>query len=610
MASLDIAALVPARLRQRVEPLLNTKWNVPLLVGGALAATAAVVAILWLQGDSYSVLYAGLSAEEGGRAIADLQKQNIPYRVAEGGGVIQVPSADLGRARLELATQGVPKQDADQWGLIDNEGLGVSPFVEEVHYNRAIESMLAGTIRQVDGVMSARVALAMPKQTDFLADAPKPSASVMVRLRPGAQLTTAQVAGIAGLVAAGVPGLTRDSVTIVDQTGKVLTSAGSTALGQVPEQLGVAREIENRYESSIDALLMPVLGPGNFRVSVAADVDFTHAEESAIKYGGSHVLSEDDTVHPPRDGGDGAAAIGIPGALSNRPPSTPTIVQPPAGGANGGNPPAPPANPANPPNAAAGAAAPNAAPGANGQNGAPAADDQQQAQAAAKPAAPPMPDTHRTTNYDLDHTVEHLQHPAWALRGLSVAVLLNHSSNAGSAGGNPDRIQAIKTLIASAIGAGVSGGEARHVEVVDLPFGGSAFGAAGGQAMHAPPPWMNNVAQNGLVAVAGLLLLFAGLSPVLRRLAAGQAAAAQAFGGGGDLAFVGLGGLMPPRMGDLGVPKTLAAPGDVPAPAVPGAMTIDPATVRALVLNQPGRTAQVIKGWIARDAGRLNQAAA
>jgi len=586
MASLDIAALVPARLRQRVEPLLNTKWNVALLAGGALTAALAVVAILWLQGDSYAVLYAGLSSEEGGRAIADLQKQNIPYRVGEGGRVIEVPSADLGRARLELAVQGVPKQDADQWGLLDNEGLGVSPFVEQVHYNRAVESMLSGTIRQVDGVLSARVALALPKQTDFLADAPKPSASVMVRLRAGAQLSAAQVAGIAGLVAAGVPGLARDNVTIVDQTGKVLTAVGSGALGQVPEQIGVAREIESRYEASIDALLMPVLGPGNFRVSVAADVDFTRSEESTIKYGGSHILSEDDTVHPPHEGGE--AAIGIPGALSNRPPNTPTIAP---------TPPATPPNPANPPNTAN---------SANGQIAGAASDDQQPAPA--KPAAP-MPDTHRTTNYDLDHTVEHLQHPAWTLRGLSVAVLLNHASDGSAV--PPDRIRSIKTLVASAIG-GNAASEARRVEVVDLPFSGAAFDSAGRAVLHAPAPWMTSVAQNALIAVAGLLLLFGGLSPVMRRIAAGQAVVTQAFGGGGagDLAFAGLGGLTPSRVADLGMPKTLAAPGDAPVGAVPGGLTIDPETVRALVLNQPGRTAQVIKGWIARDAGRLNQAAA
>jgi flagellar M-ring protein FliF len=579
MASLDIAALVPARFRERIEPVLNGRWRTTLLAGGALALALLVVALLWFQIDSYSVLYAGLSAEEGGRAIADLQKENIPYRVGEGGRVILVPNADLGRARLQLATQGVPKQDADQWGLLDNESLGVSPFVEQVHYTRAIESMLSGTIRQVDGVVSARVALAVPKQTDFLADTPKPSASVMVRLRPGVQLTAAQIAGITGLVAAGVPGLVRDNVTIVDQSGKALSGNTSDALQQVPQQLAIAREIESRYEASVGALLMPVLGAGNFRVSAAADVDFSRTEESSIKYGGSHVLSQDETVHPPRDGAD--IAIGIPGALSNRPPPTPSVAPNPPNAAT------PALNPPNPPTAA------------NPANSAAAVPtDGQPAQAVEKSASPPISDTHRTTNYDLDHTVEHQQHPSWTLRGLSVAVLLNHSSaDATSA----DRIQSIKALVGSAVGIG----DNRHIEVVDLPFAGSGYGSAEVSGSGAQP-WMTAVAQNALIALAGLLLLLGGVSPILRRLVAAQTAMAQSFAGA-NVAFVGVGDIG--RMGaPIGAPRTLAAPGTQPAGTSPPALSIDPETVRTLVLNQPGRTAQVIKGWIARDGTRFKQA--
>jgi flagellar M-ring protein FliF len=181
------------------------------------------------------VLYAGLSGEEGGRTISELQKLVIPYRITEGGRVILVPAADVGRARLQLAARGVPKQDGDHWALLDNESLGVSPFVEQVHYVRAVETALARTVRDVDGVVSATVKLALPKQTDFLADAPKPSAAVMIRLRAGVQLTTAQIDGLAGLVSASVPGLTRENVTLVDQSGRVLNPNDKDALQQVPK---------------------------------------------------------------------------------------------------------------------------------------------------------------------------------------------------------------------------------------------------------------------------------------------------------------------------------------------------------------------------------------
>src|SRR5580658_6742634 len=134
-----------------------------MLIGGAaVAATVVAIAALWFWGSSYAVLYAGLSGEEGGRAIAELQKLNIPYRIAEGGRVIEVPASEAGRARLQLAARGVAKRDGDEWAVLDNQSLGVSPFVEQVHYLRGIEAGLSRTIGEVDGVLSAKVTLALP----------------------------------------------------------------------------------------------------------------------------------------------------------------------------------------------------------------------------------------------------------------------------------------------------------------------------------------------------------------------------------------------------------------------------------------------------------------
>ena len=234
---------MPRGVLDRIRPILNGRGRTAAVAGAALVATVIITAILWSSDSSYSVLYAGLSGEEGGRTISELQKLVIPYRITEGGRVILVPAADVGRARLQLAARGVPKQDGDHWALLDNESLGVSPFVEQVHYVRAVETALARTVRDVDGVVSATVKLAVPKQTDFLADAPKPSAAVMIRLRPGVQLTAAQVDGLAGLVSASVPGLTRENVTLVDQSGRVLNSNDKDALQQVPKQLEIAGEV-------------------------------------------------------------------------------------------------------------------------------------------------------------------------------------------------------------------------------------------------------------------------------------------------------------------------------------------------------------------------------
>jgi flagellar M-ring protein FliF len=505
---------------------------------------------------SYSVLYAGLSGEEGGRTISELQKLAIPYRITEGGRVILVPAGDVGRARLQLAARGVPKQDGDHWALLDNESLGVSPFVEQVHYVRAVETSLARTVRDVDGVVSATVKLALPKQTDFLADAPKPSAAVMIRLRPGVQLTTAQIDGLAGLVSASVPGLMRENVTLVDQSGKVLNPNGKEVLQQVPKQLEIAGEVARRYEATITDLLAPVLGRGNFRVSADADIDFSQSKESLVKYGDSHVLSQDEAIRPRLPNGE--QAIGIPGALSNRPPETPTVA------ANAQNRQPPTGTPTSP------AATP-----------APDKPD--------KPEPPPTPpDTHRTTNYDIDRTVQYLERPSWRLRALSIAVLINNPS------GKPipaERVQSVNTLVTSAIGVG----ENRHVSVVDLPF--AEEGAAAGEPT---PPWwrqrwMTAVEQDALLVLAGLLMLFGGVFPLLRRMA--SSAADNAKSGNGAPALY-------PSSNGLPV-----QPEPVFSPSAPSSVLgVEAETVRLLVANDPERTAQVIKEWIARDRSSIKRA--
>ena len=557
-----LEAINPQTILQRVLPILGGRTRIAVIVGGAVAATIVVVAVLWFWGSSYAVLYAGLSGEEGGRAIAELQKLSIPYRITEGGRVIEVPAAEVGRARLQLAARGVAKKDGDEWAILDNESLGVSPFVEQVHYVRGIEAALSRTVGEVDGVVSAKVTLALPKQTDFLGDSPKPSGSVLVRLRPGTILTGAQVTGIVGLVASSVAGLSRDRITVVDQSGTVLNPNGDGIAMQAPQQLELTHELNQRYERLITDLLVPVLGRGNFRVSSDADVDFSQSKESLVKYGDSHVLSQDETIRI--RGADSDQAIGIPGALSNRRPETPSTAT------------------SEPPNQAQ--AAQTAAPGSATTTPPPA-----------KPAAEPTPsDTHKTTNYDIDKTVQFLEHPSWKLRGINIAVLVNNPT------GSPlpaERLQSVNKLVASAIGVGQN----PHVTVVDLPFEPIDALATGPAGPWWREPWAGAVGQNALLAVAGLLALFGGLFPLLRRLAVVQSAVVAAATA--KIAAVRTGEL-PSEPFDptsqRAPPRTRAEPQDV--------FSIEAETVQTLVTHDPARTAQVIRGWIAGDRGALKRA--
>lgn len=557
MAFLD--AINPQTILDRVRPILGGRSRVAIITGGAAVLAIVAVAALWLTKSNYAVLYAGLSGEEGGRAIIELQKLNIPYRIVEGGRVIEVPEADVGRARLQLAARGVAKRDGDEWAILDNQSLGVSPFVEQVHYVRGIEAALSRTVGEVDGVVSAKVTLALPKQTDFLGDSPTPSASVLVRLRPGTVLTGAQVNGIVGLVASSVPGLAHDHVTVVDQSGTVLNADGKDLALQAPQQLDLAREINRRYEALITDLLAPVLGRGNFRVTSDADVDFSQSKESLVKYGDKHVLSEDETVHV--HGADGETPIGIPGALSNTRPPTPSTSAPPT--------PAPPPPPAA---AAKGATPPPPVPPAT----------------TSTDTKPPPADTHKTTNYDIDKSVQFLEHPSWTLRGINIAVLVNNPTDSPIPA---ERLQAINKLVTSAIGVGQN----PRVTVVDLPFGAADSPAADVSVAWWKQPWMAAVGQNALLVVAGLLALFGGAFPLMRRLATAQATMAVVAPPANQNTAPGS---APTSIsGPRGTPRAVRQQQDV--------FSIEAETVQTLVTHDPARTAQVIRGWIAGDRTSL-----
>ncbi|HEU0215825.1 MAG TPA: flagellar basal-body MS-ring/collar protein FliF [Stellaceae bacterium] len=551
MAFLD--AINPQTLMERVRPLIGERSRMAVIVGAAAAVAVVIAVALWFWGSSYAVLYAGLSGEEGGRAIAELQKLNIPYHITEGGRVIQVPASEVGRARLQLAARGVAKKDADEWAILDNESLGVSPFLEQVHYLRAIETALSRTVGEVDGVVSAKVKLALPKETSFLGDSPKPSGSVLVRLRPGTTLTGAQVTGIVGLVASSVPGLARERVTVVDQSGTVLNPNGDGVTMQAPQQLELAREVNRRYETLITDLLVPVLGRGNFRISSDADIDFSQSKESLVRYGQSHVLSQDETTHI--RGSESDQPIGIPGALSNRKPETPTTVAP-----------EPPQNQqaqANPP-AQATTTPPGTAP--------------------AKPAEVTPSDTHKTTNFDIDKSVEFREHPSWRLRGINIAVLVNNPTGSPLP---PERLQSVDKLVSSAIGSAQN----PHVTVVDLPFEPADAPSAAGPWWR--EPWASAVEQNALLAAAGLLALFGGLFPLLRRVSGAHTAVAAAIAVKTAAVRAGL------SLGSHDASDPLLRPLPQPNKQPQDIFSIEAETVQTLVRSDPARTAQVIRGWIA-----------
>ena len=200
------------------------------------AAAAAVVAVLiglymWNKPPDYGVLFSNFTDRDGGAITAELDKLNIKHKFSENGGAILVPTEQVHDARLKLAAQGLPKGGNVGFELMENQKLGVSQFLEQVNYQRALEGELARSIQSLAAVENARVHLALLKPSVFVRDQQKPTASVLLTLHPNRMLDPAQTAAIVHLVASSVPELMPANVTVVDQAGNLISDQSKNGSG-------------------------------------------------------------------------------------------------------------------------------------------------------------------------------------------------------------------------------------------------------------------------------------------------------------------------------------------------------------------------------------------
>ncbi|MGN6526889.1 MAG: flagellar basal-body MS-ring/collar protein FliF [Burkholderiaceae bacterium] len=405
-------------------------------VGGGLAALVAVVIAigLWSSQGDYRVLFANLPDKEGGAVVAQLAQMQVPYKFAEGGSAILVPADKVNEVRLKLASQGLPKSSVVGFELMDNARFGQTQTQERVNLQRALEGELTRTISSIDAVESARVHLALPNQNGFFREQQKPSASVVLMLRGGRVLDRAQLAGIVHLVASSVPELQPKDVSVLDQTGTLLTQNGDhDGQGLDPTQLQYVNQMEGGYVKRIQELLEPVVGAANLRATVTADVDFSQSDATSEQFKPNQGDPKDATVRSQQlsDTGAGANAVpsGVPGATSNTPPVPATA---PINGASA------------PLQAAQG--------GSVGPNG------------------------HRetVTNYEVDRTVRVTRGATGLVRRLNAAVVVNQKTTTDAKGKTTttpltqEEMDKLTALVQEAIGYDKDRGDS--VKVINAPF--------------------------------------------------------------------------------------------------------------------------------------------
>ncbi len=287
----------------------------------ALALTGAIglaaITYFVLSTPAQVPLFQGL-ADGDKAAVADaLQSSGINYSLDSSTGAISVDAGKLHEARMLLAGQGLPKAQPSGDAVIASLPMGSSRAVEGETLRAAHEADLARTIEAIDVVKNARVHLATPEPSVFVRDAREPAASVMLTLQQGRSLSVTQVRAIRHLVASSVPNLAADAVSVVDQSGALLSAEQA---GSDDRMFQLQMQMEERYRQAVIALLTPVAGQGNFSVEVHAEVDASESQSTRETYPKDDRALRSEEGNKSLNADNAQAAVGIPGALSNQPP--------------------------------------------------------------------------------------------------------------------------------------------------------------------------------------------------------------------------------------------------------------------------------------------------
>ena len=539
--------------------LLDMAWvrQLGLMVGLAAAISLGVMLVMWGKDPEYKPLYSNLEVSESNAIIKVLEQAGVNFTVEPESGMVLVPSSDLHTARMKVAAAEVLDSRAEGYLLLDQEAkLGTSQFMETARYQRAIEGELARTISSLKNVRSARVLLAIPKQSVFVRDRRQSSASVFVEMGAGYHLESNQVKAVMRLVANSVPEMEKDNVSIVDQHGNLLSEIeDDSGLGETEKQLQLAQKMERDLKSKVSSMLAPVLGETRFNAQVSADVDFTWVEETEEMFNPDlpSVRSEETLVEIQSASSQG----GVPGALSNKPPG--------------------------------GATVPEVA-GANDDPDAPLKNQRKQA----------------TRNYELDRTISHTKHQVGKLMRLTVAVVLDDMRSVDAETGavvmtawTPEAVDRLNQLVRDAVGFNSARGDRvsvinatfmplDEIQVVEVEFW--------------TEDWFLSLVRQGVVVLLVIFLAFFVLRPVLNMLAGPSNHERMRD----MLAEQELDRLAEEELEqeERGMEETVTLRGgkDLALPGPGDAYSRQLDAIKGLVDENPARVAQVVKEWVSSEA--------
>jgi len=232
---------------------------------------------------NFQPLFTNLQTSDAGAVTAALTTAKIPFELNDGGTTVLVPANLVDQERVTLAEQGLPSSGTVGFSNLEKSGITTSQFVQQVEYQQALEGQLQQTIESIQGISSALVSLVIPAQSSFaIGSQPATTASILVHLLPGTSLTSGQVQAIVHLTAAATPGLSASDVTVVDNHGEVLSTAGGTSGGTDSSDSQQTIAYDTQLAKAIEGLLTPIVGVGNSVVQVHALLNFNQQSTTTV----------------------------------------------------------------------------------------------------------------------------------------------------------------------------------------------------------------------------------------------------------------------------------------------------------------------------------------
>ncbi|MBQ0834635.1 flagellar basal-body MS-ring/collar protein FliF [Marinobacter sp.] len=534
---------------------LHLLRQIGLMVGLAASVALGVAVVLWAQEPNYQPVVGDLSAYNPQDVTTILESNGIDYKMDTRTGALLVPSDQVYNARLKLAAEGVTDQKTMGYELLDQDrGLGTSQFMETVSYRRGLEGELARTISSMRGVRSARVHLAIPERSVFVRDARDPTASVFLEVFAGRRPEHEQIAAIVNLVAGSIPMMNKDHVTVVDQNGNLLTGKESRGDGErMQDQYEYTSRLEERMTRRVASLIAPIVGEGRYRAEVSADLDFSSVEQAEELFNPEQqaVRSERDMTEQRVAGFNG----GIPGALSNQPPTNATVPEQA--------------------NATAG--------GVEG----------------AVPAQPVNVRKESTRNYEMDRTVSYTRQELGRVRRITVALavddmkVINPDTGAVTYEAWPEpELQRLSMLVRDAVGYSASRGDS--VTVMNTAFAPEETFEFETQGFW-EQPWFWDLMKQVLAGLVILVLVLGLLRPTLKSLSgSGRRERGDESDSGGYGGFDG-------AEGNDALRQAMSSQDDLLLPGATDGYDRQLNALKGLIAEDPARVSQVMRQWVNVD---------